>query len=138
MQPGIQLIHALSPKQSQQLCELYSVTWWTRERTPERVDKMLDHSDVVLGLVDDQANLVGFARVLSDFTYKALVLDVIVAESHQGKGLGAVLMDAVLKHPLLTNVAHFELYCLPEMEPFYHKWGFTSELGTLRFMRAGG
>jgi len=27
-----------------------------------------------------------------------------------------------------------ELYCLPELVPFYRKWGFTEELGGLRFM----
>jgi hypothetical protein len=44
-------------------------------------------------------------------------------------------MDTILQHPAVTAVRHCELYCLPELMPFYHKWGFTDELGRLHFMR---
>jgi len=67
--------------------------------------------------------------------YKALILDVIVDVAYRGRELGRILMDTILQHPALRSVRHFELYCLPELMPFYRKWGFTDELGTLRFMR---
>jgi hypothetical protein len=44
-------------------------------------------------------------------------------------------MDALLEHPSLKTVRHLELYCLPELIPFYRRWGFTDELGELRFLR---
>jgi hypothetical protein len=46
-----------------------------------------------------------------------------------------MLMDAVVNHPALRSVTHLELYCLPEMTPFYERWGFTTDLGELRLMR---
>ena len=58
---------------------------------------------------------------LTDYVYKALVLNVIVAEAYRGSGLGARLMDAVMGHPRLRDVRHFELYCLPELTPFYER-----------------
>jgi len=44
-------------------------------------------------------------------------------------------MDSIINHNRLRNVEHFDLNCLPEMYPFYEKWGFTAELGGLGFMR---
>ena len=76
-----------------------------------------------------------FARVLTDGVYKALIFDVIVAGSHRDHGLGRALMDALLEHPRLKSVRHLELYCLPELIPFYRRWGFSDELGELRFLR---
>ncbi|WP_417714868.1 GNAT family N-acetyltransferase [Pseudoalteromonas obscura] len=54
--------------------------------------------------------LVGFARVLSDFIYKAVIFDVIVAPDERGKGLGITLMELIKHHPKLNKVLHFELY----------------------------
>jgi predicted GNAT family N-acyltransferase len=79
--------------------------------------------------------LVGFARVLTDYAYVALVLDVIVDESHRGSGVGAVLLDAVVNHPSLARVRSLELVCQPELVPFYRRWGFTDAVGGSRLMR---
>ena len=79
--------------------------------------------------------LIAFARVITDDTYKALVLDVIVDSSARGTGLGRELMDAVISHPELTGVQHFELYCRRELIPFYQQWGFEGISDGLAFMR---
>jgi len=97
---------------------------------------MLEHTDGIIALVADEGPpLAGFARVLTDRVYKALILDVIVHPDYRGTGLGMDLMGAIREHPNLQKVRHFELYCAPEMEPFYEKWGFTRDLGNLSFMR---
>ena len=46
-------------------------------------------------------------------------------------------MDAILDHPELAEVRHFELYCLDSMIPFYEKWGFRAGIEGLNFMRRG-
>jgi len=122
----------------EQLHRLYLEEWWTHRRGLDDVRRMLDGSDVVIGLVDeDSERLAGFARVITDFVYKALVLDVIVDKGYRETGLGARLMDELIGHPRLEGVLHFELYCRPELVPFYERWGFTSDLGELQFMRRG-
>lgn len=130
------LIDRLNEEQEKQLHRLYQNEWWTQGRTLPDVKRMLTYSDFVFGACDPSTQrLLGFARVLSDRVYKALIFDLIVASDHRHGGLGKVLMDAIFNHEALRGVRHFELYCLPEMEPFYAQWGFSSELGDLRLMR---
>ncbi|WP_137930609.1 GNAT family N-acetyltransferase [Mesorhizobium comanense] len=129
------LISALEPSHLVELQRLYEQEWWTKGRTPAQTAQVVEGSSLNLGITGGEGELVGYARVLTDYTIKALIFDVIVRKDHRGHQLGAYLMEAIVRHPSLSNVAHFELYCLPEMEPFYERWGFSSELGTLRFMR---
>jgi GNAT superfamily N-acetyltransferase len=100
---------------------------------------MVERAQVLVGFAEGSpgGRLVAFVRVITDFVYKGLVLDVIVDPAYRGTGLGTRLMDEVVEHPELRDVAHLELYCRPELEPFYERWGFTSDLGVLRFMRRG-
>lgn len=133
---AIERIEKFSDEQVSDLHALYQLEWWTKARTIEDVRRMLAGSDVVIGYVErESGRLVAFARVLTDFVYKSLVLDVIVAASHRGSGMGRTLMTAILEHPKLKDVRHFELYCLPEMMPFYEQWGFSEDTGGVRFMR---
>jgi ribosomal protein S18 acetylase RimI-like enzyme len=100
---------------------------------------MLAHTDLVFALVDMQDDrLVGFARVLTDTVYKAFVFDVIVHPDRRGRGLVRMLLDAILSHPQLAGVKHFELYCRPDVVELYRKWGFGTELGGQVFMRREG
>jgi GNAT superfamily N-acetyltransferase len=136
---ALRLVEQLDGDLPEQLHALFLEEWWTHRRSVDDVRRMLDGSDVVLALVDDSQGerLAGFARVVTDFVYKALVLDVIVQADYRKAGLGARLMDEVVGHPRLRDVLHFELYCRPELVPFYERWGFTDELGVIRFMRRG-
>jgi len=131
-------VENLSGKQAQELHQLFQREWWTRGRELSAVHAMLANSELSVGAVERSSEkLVGYARVLSDQVFKALILDVIVVEAHRGRGLGKQLMDYIVSHPKLAEVKHIELYCLPEMVPFYKKWNFTSELGALKFLRRG-
>ena len=126
----------LTDEQIEDLYRLYQQEWWTKGRQLADVRRMLQHCDVLVAFCDsDSKRLIGFARVITDFVYKALVLDVIVETTYRKSGLGRALMDAIVEHPSLKSMQHFELYCLPEMIPFYQKWGFTEALGDLQFMR---
>jgi len=127
-------VTTLSEKHIPQLQALYKREWWTMDRAEADIRLMLKNSDLVLGLLDQKENLVGFARVLTDFVFKALILDVIVDPDHRNRQLGLRLMNLLAAE--LSGVNHLELYCLPQMIPFYQRWGFTEKLGDLTFMRA--
>ena len=95
---------------------------------------MLAGTDLVLALIDRAADrLVGFARVLTDWRYRAYVYDVIVAPEWRERGLGRVLVDGMLAR--LEGVETIELSCQPEMIPFYRRWGFRDRLGGSLLMR---
>jgi predicted GNAT family N-acyltransferase len=117
------------------LMDLYRHEWWTNERRDEDVARMLQHSDLVVGVTDPGGQLVGFARVLTDRVFKALIFDVIVAQGHRHTGLGRRLIDHVLNHSMLADVRHIELYCKPELIPFYEQWGFAAPGPDVNFLR---
>jgi predicted GNAT family N-acyltransferase len=132
-----ELIDELTPKQVDQLVALYRGEWWTSGRKRADVERMLAGSDVVLALQKPGSReLVAFARALTDGVFKALVFDVIVNAAYRGLGIGGTIMDALLDHPAIEKVRHIELYCLPELVPFYRRWGFSEDVGGIGLMRA--
>ncbi len=128
------IISQLNERQTLELAQLYKNEFWSQNRTQPDITKMLVASDIVIGLVDECDHLVGFTRVLTDFVYRAFIFDVIVKPTHRNQGLGKKLIDLVVDHPQLQTVEYLGLYCLPEMVPFYERWGFTTELGGLKMM----
>jgi ribosomal protein S18 acetylase RimI-like enzyme len=132
-----EIIDKLDDDQIGQLMELYSREWWTKDRKVDDVRQMLRECDLLIACCEpDSRKLIGFTRILTDYVYKALVLDVIVAPSYRGTGLGRALLDTVVGHPQLRDVRHFDLYCRPDLVAFYKRWGFEEQpLGELRFMR---
>lgn len=130
------LVTDLSEQQIDELHDLFESEWWTEGRDRTDIKTMLDHSDEVVGLRDsDTGELVAFARVLTDYVYRAFVFDVIVEESRRGSGLGRRIMDAIVEHPSLSEVERLELYCSEDQTSFYEQWGFSTDVGSSRLMR---
>lgn len=122
---AFQRIDQLNEAQTEDLFCLYQAEWWTQGRRLPDIELMLQNSNVVVAYGDSETGkLAAFGRVLTDYIYKAFIFDVIVDAAYRGTGLGKMLMDAVLAHPDLQQVRHFELYCAEEMLPFYEKWDF--------------
>lgn len=129
------VVNNLTEKQIYQLVELYKNEFWSKDRTYERVVKMLKASDIIIAFVDDHEELIGFCRVLTDFVYRGTLYDVIIKPDYRNMGLGAKLLDEVIHHPQLKEVENISLYCLSEMIPFYEKWGFQYDLDGIKLMR---
>jgi GNAT superfamily N-acetyltransferase len=108
-----------------QLLELYQITWWAQDRTVGQVRRALEHSHPVLSAWEG-GRMVGFTRVISDLTYRATIWDVIVRPSHQGRGVGKLLMQHVLEHPDLKTVTNFVLLT-KDQHAFYERLGFRKE-----------
>ncbi|MDD1414008.1 GNAT family N-acetyltransferase [Dolichospermum sp. ST_con] len=120
-----QVINQLNETQISELVELYKNEFWSHNRTYQGVIKMLAASDIIIALVTEQKELIGFCRILTDFVYRGVIYDVIVKPSYRKIGFGAKLLDEVVNHPQLKEVENIALFCLPEMIPFYQRWGFT-------------
>ena len=129
------IVYRLDETRIAQLHALFAREWWTAGRSLEETRRCVEGSQIRIGLIDDAGDLTGFARVITDYTFKALIFDVVVAGGHRGKGLGDRLIELVLEHRELARVGHFELYCRPEIEPFYERHGFSAEVGGVRLMR---
>ncbi|MTJ06181.1 MULTISPECIES: GNAT family N-acetyltransferase [unclassified Anabaena] len=131
-----QIINQLNETQISELVELYKNEFWSKNRTYQGVVKMLAASDIIIALVNEEEQLIGFCRVLSDFVYRAVLYDVIVKPNYRKRGFGAKLLDEVINHPQLKEVEVIALFCLPEMMPFYQRWGFTKNPVKLELMFA--
>lgn len=131
-----EVAHEVGAEHLPELMELFASAWWTAERTEAETLRILARSDAVVAVTHrGSGRLVGFARALTDETYLAVVLDVIVAPDMRGAGVGVTVMDAVLGHPRLAGVKSVELICQPDLMPFYRRWGFTEKVGQSRLMR---
>ncbi|WP_136600817.1 GNAT family N-acetyltransferase [Salinigranum halophilum] len=106
-------------------------TGWAADRDAEGVRRMLDHTDVVVCLVRDVVSgrtqgteVVGFARALTDYQYRAFIEDVVVGVPYRGQGLGSRLVEELCAHPGLTDVEQLVLECRPDLADFYTRLGF--------------
>jgi len=129
------IIYTFSDDHIKQVHQLYQGVWWAKARSLEDTIQCIRGSAVCIGILDSDNTLIGFTRVISDFIYKAIIFDVIVVASHQGNGLGKKLMSLIKSHDKLKKVKHFELYCLPEMEAYYARFSFSTEVGGIKLMR---
>ncbi|MHC1548513.1 GNAT family N-acetyltransferase [Phyllobacterium sp. K27] len=128
-------IEAFEDTRALELHALYSKEWWTKGRSLDDMVRMLKHSDLTLGCCTDDGKLIGFARVLTDYTFKAFIFDVIAHERFRGVGVGQKIINRIISHPTLINVQSFELYCPDQIAPFYEKLGFIKSSSHLLMRR---
>ncbi|MBW4622409.1 MAG: GNAT family N-acetyltransferase [Cyanosarcina radialis HA8281-LM2] len=132
---NVKVIYSLTESQKDDLVNLYRNEFWCHHRLRHDVDKMLEHTDIIIGLENTSGQLIGFCRVLTDRVYRAMLFDVIIHPDYRGQGLSKLLMDAVTEHQDLIHVEEIMLNCLPEMLNFYQQWNFTERVGGFRFMK---
>ena len=131
----MKVIFELDTRHIRSLHTLYRNEWWTRGRTLEETKRCVEGSQLNIGIVDEHGTLQAYARILTDYTFKAMIFDLIVAQDRRGEGLAKRLLEIIKSHEKLKDVKHFELYCLPEMVPFYERYGFSREVGGVTLMR---
>ena len=89
-------MNRLTGEQIVQLWGMYQGEWWSRGRRLDDVRRAVQHSDLIFAFCDpDTGGLAAFARVLTDFVYKAVIFDVIVAREYRNLGVGRMLLDAI-------------------------------------------
>ena len=99
-------------------------SYWARGRSLEVVRKSIEQS-LCFGLYhgDEQ---VGFARVVTDGATFAWLCDVFVLETMRGRGLGKLLVQAVVEHPELQGLRRFMLATQDAHELYRRYGGFTA------------
>lgn len=130
----MQLFHHLTDDQIHQLHQLYQNEYWSKGRSVEDTRRCVEGSTSIFAFIEHD-QLLAFARVLTDYVFKALIFDVIVSPSHRAQGLGKQIIESITCDTRLKKVKHIELYCLPDLFEFYGQFGFTQETGAMQLMR---
>lgn len=100
-------------------------TYWAKGIPLAFVERSIANSLCFGGFIGlDQ---VAFARVISDYTTFANLVDVFVLPEHRGRGHGKSLMDAVFAHPQLQGLRRFTL-ATGDAHGFYARYGFMPPL----------
>ncbi len=97
-------------------------SYWAKGVTIEAVRKTIENS-LCFGIYDDHGGLAGFARVVTDFTAFAYLMDVFVMEEHRKGGLGKQLIDHIVNYPALQDIRFWRLDTRDAHE-LYRKYGF--------------
>ena len=132
----LKIVTIFTEKHLNDLFLLFQNEWWTKNRTNDDIQKMLDLSHVAIGLVDSETDeLVGFARAITDGMYRAFIFDVIVKGSDRNRGLGFTLMNSLLENSLIQSVERIELYCPERLVSYYEQFGFSTDVNGSTLMR---
>ncbi|MDQ6787018.1 MAG: GNAT family N-acetyltransferase [Acidobacteriota bacterium] len=98
-------------------------SYWAKERTLEQTETAIKNS-LPFGVYKGE-NLIGFARVVTDYATFAYVGDVFILNEFRGKGLSKWLMEAILAHPDLQGFRRWIL-ATRDAHTLYEKFGFTA------------
>jgi predicted N-acetyltransferase YhbS len=120
-----------------QIVALYRAHGWTHASDPKRLRTAIESSSLALVALDD-ANVVGFARAMSDEAFAVYIADVLVAPERQRQGIGRSLVEAILDHYPLQRFHHQVLVAERGAEGFYRRLGLVpvGAYGLTAFIRA--
>jgi len=105
--------------------DLCASVGWSR-RDPELIARALANSLSVVSAWEGEL-LVGFARATGDKVFNATVWDVAVRPSHQRRGIGRLLMVALLEDLDQYDIPLITLYADPGRDGFYRRFGFNTD-----------
>jgi len=106
-------------------------SYWAQSRTEEQLKAAIENSRCYCLLENDE--MLGFARVITDFGVFAYLADVYIEKEHRGKGYGKMLMEAIINDPQLKLISRWMLGTMDAHE-LYRKYGFSEVKNPSRWM----
>lgn len=103
------------------ICDYLSRAYWAKGRPRAATERAYANS-LVFGLYDGSRQI-GMARVASDLSVFAYLMDVFVHEDYRGQGVGAWLLETVFTYPDLKTVRRWML-ATDDAHELYARFGF--------------
>lgn len=106
--------------------QLFETTGWnqTYRAGADALCKAISSSWYTLSAYDNN-DLVGFGRVISDGVLYALICDLIVKPSYQGKGIGSTLLNKLIARCRTQQIRVIWLFAAKGKSSFYKNFGFV-------------
>ena len=109
-----------------QYLHLFETTGWNSTYRADAAElyQALQNSTYLVAALDGET-LVGVGRVVSDGVLYAMIYDMIVAPSHQGRGIGSEILDRLIGKCRSAGIREIQLFSARGKAPFYRKRGFV-------------
>jgi GNAT superfamily N-acetyltransferase len=111
--------------------ELYRAGGWWHESPTARaiIPAMIHGSFCFMVATDREGRIVGMGRAISDGVSDAYIQDVVVLDSHRGKGIGAELVSQLAAYCAERGIGWIGLIAEPGTSPFYERLSFAPLAG---------
>ena len=131
----------LTVKYNELTAEEFILLWetvWGQGPTLEQTKLAMEHTLFRVSVFDGD-KIVAMARMNGDMGLDYYIKDVIVRPEYQGKGIGRLLINELLKYVNDNGIEEthvfVELCAMPDKIPFYEKFGFdANEAQRLKMM----
>jgi len=99
-----------------------STSYWAEGRTIEAVKKSIEHS-ICFGVYKED-NQIGFARIVTDYTVIAYLMDVFILEEYRGKGFSKLLLTRIFEDDRFKRIKKWML-ATKDAHSLYAQFGFS-------------
>ena len=96
---------------------------WAQGRDEKHLKIMLANSDAVITMWNYK-KLVGFGRATSDYSFRSVLWDIVIADDLQGYGYGKVIVQALLNSKAIKKTKKVYLMTT-KSSAFYQQLGFA-------------
>ena len=104
-------------------------TVWGQAPSLEQTRLAMEHTLFRVSIFDDDT-IIAMARMIGDMGLDYYIKDVIVRPEYQGKGIGRMLINELMKFVNDNGISgtqiFVELCAMPDKIPFYEKFGFQA------------
>ena len=107
----------------EKITSMLTKAYWSSGIKLAEVKKGASHSALVVGAFLDNKTQIAYARVISDQTRFAYILDVYVDEKYRKKDVGHKMINYILSNPSLKDVYQW-LLITKDAHGVYGKCGF--------------
>ncbi|GAL62563.1 GNAT family N-acetyltransferase [Algibacter lectus] len=105
--------------------------YWAKGRTVAEVKKTIEHCFCFGVYLDDRQ--IGFARVATDYTVFAYLMDVFILEEHRGKGYSKALIARIHEAEELKSCKVWMLKTA-DAHGLYKQFGYTALMNPEKVM----
>jgi len=104
--------------------QMLSNAFWCPDIKETEVKQGAENSALVVGAYTNMGKQIAYARVISDKTRFAYILDVYVDEQYRKRGIGQAMMKCILSNSKLKDVYQW-LLITKDAHEVYKKVGFS-------------